>query len=137
MIDSVPGYVKRLLRLSRLDAEHLPSKVTNGYIREAVRTYVLGLPQASVALCRAALEQALKDRLGRQLSGDFITWQDLLNEARKWNLLDKATEAVARDISNAGDEVLHEKPTDLITAEEVVVKTRGLLQQIYTTEGSF
>lgn len=136
-VAAVPGCVDRLLKLSRLEAEHLPSEVTNGYLREATRTYILGLPQATVALCRAALEQALKDRLGRQLSGSFITWQELLKEARKWNLLDKATEAMARDVANAGDEVLHEKPADWKKAEEIVLDTRGLIQQIYSTEGSF
>jgi hypothetical protein len=40
-----PGYVTRLLELSRLQGSVIPSEVTNGYLREAVRTYVLGLPQ--------------------------------------------------------------------------------------------
>jgi len=137
VVSEVQGYVSRLLKLSRLDAEQLPSQVTNGYLSEAVRTYILGLPQASIALCRAALEQALKDRLGHQLSGSFITWQELLKEARKWNLLDEATEAMAREVANAADEVLHEKPADWNKAEEVVLNVRGLIQQIYSTEGSF
>lgn len=136
-VAAVPGYVDRLLKLSRLEAEHLPSDVTNGYLKEATRTYIVGLPQATIALCRAALEQALKDRLGRQLSGNFITWQELLKEARRWNLLEKATEAMARDVANAGDEVLHEKPADWKKAEEIMLNTRGLIQQLYSTEGSF
>jgi hypothetical protein len=50
VISAVPGYVNRTLQLSQLEAERLPSNVTNGYLKEAVRTYILGLPQASVAL---------------------------------------------------------------------------------------
>ncbi|MGO8720799.1 MAG: hypothetical protein ACLQMO_16535 [Acidobacteriaceae bacterium] len=49
-----------------------------------------------------------------QLSGDFIAFQDLLKESRKWNIFDQTMEAVARDVANAGDEVMHEKPPDLI-----------------------
>lgn len=82
VIDAVPGYVRRTLELSPLEAADTPSKVTNTYIREATRTYILGLPQASIALCRAALEQGLKERLGRQRSGEFIKFQDLLTENR-------------------------------------------------------
>lgn len=135
VVEPVPGYVKRMMSLSRVDATRLPSRVTNGYLREAVRTYILGLPQACVALCRAALEQALKEALGLQLSGVFITFQDLLKEARKWKILDDTTEDMARDIANAGDEVMHEKPCDSPKAAEILSATRGLLQQIYSTEG--
>src|SRR5664280_1280372 len=131
------GYVKWTLQLSRLEAKRPPSNVTNGYLKEAVRTYILGLPQASVALCRAALEQALKESLGLQLTGVFITFQELLKEATKWNVLDGATEEMARDVANAGDEVMHEKPTDLSKAGEILTKVRGLLQHIYSVEGGF
>jgi hypothetical protein len=111
--------------------------VTNGYLKEAVRTYILGLPQASVALCRAALEQVLKESLGLQLTGAFISFQELLEEARKWNVLDTATEDMARDVGKAGGEVMHEKPTDLHKAGEILTKVRGLLQHIYSVEGRF
>jgi hypothetical protein len=137
VINAVPGYVERTLQLSRLRADRLPSNITNGYLKEAVRTYILGLPQASVALCRAALEQALKESLGLQLAGTFIRFQELLKEARKWNVLDGATEHMARDVANAGDEVMHEKPTDLRQAGEILTKARGLLQHIYSVEGKF
>jgi len=108
VVRAVPGYVERTVQLSRLQGLNLPSKTTNSYLREAVRTYILDLPQASVALSRAAMEQALKERLGRQLSGDFVTFQKLLEEARKWNILDRTMELCARDVANAGDNVMHE-----------------------------
>jgi hypothetical protein len=87
--------------------------------------------------CRAALEQALKESLGLQLTGAFVSFQDLLKEARKWNVLDRATENMARDVANAGDEVMHEKPTDLRKAGEILTNVRGLLQRIYSVEGRF
>ena len=75
--------VKRLMKLSRLEALRLPSKVTNGYLREAVRTYIFGFPQASIALSRAALEQALKENLGHQLSGEFRNMDELFKGSAK------------------------------------------------------
>jgi len=137
VIDAVSGYVRRTLELSPLEATTTPSRVTNTYISEATRTYILGLPQAAIALCRAALEQGLKERLGYQLTGTFIRFQDLLAEARRYHLLDYVTEQAARDVNNAADDVLHEKPTALTTAREVLDKLRGVLQHIYSTEGHY
>jgi hypothetical protein len=137
LVVAVPGYVDRLLKLSRLKASTNPSATTNVYLREAVRTYVLGLPQASVVLSRAALEQALKEKLGKQLSGEFITFQELLKEARRCHILDHRMERCARDVANAGDDVLHDRPTDLPKALEVFNKLRGILQHIYSVEGHY
>ena len=137
LIDKVSGCVDRTLQLSRLQATGKASSITNGYLREAVRTYILGLPQASVALSRAALEQALKEKLARQLSGEFITFQDLLKEAKKWNILDGTMEMCARDVANAGDEVMHEKPTTLPRALEVLDQLRGILHHVYSVEGHY
>jgi hypothetical protein len=137
LVGSIPGYVERTMQLSRLEASGMPSKITNGYLREAVRTYILGLPQASVALSRAALEQGLKEKLALQSSGQFHKFQDLLNDARKWNILDATMELCARDIAKAGDEVLHEKLTSLPHALEVLDKLRGLLQHIYSVEAHY
>jgi hypothetical protein len=137
VVTAVPGYVRRLMHLSRVEGTTLPSSITNGYMREAVRTYVLGLPQASIALSRAALEQAIKERLGRQLSGDFITFQDLLKEARKCNILDDAMKHSARFVANAADDVLHERPSDLPKALKVLDTLRGIFRHVYSTEGGY
>ena len=136
-VDAVPGYVSRLMQLSRLEGTTIPSNITNGYMREAARTYIFGLPQATVALSRAALEQALKEKLGKQLSGEFITFQQLLKDARKWNILDGIMETCARDVANAGDDVMHDRPTDLPKALEVLDKLRGLFRHIYSVEGHY
>lgn len=74
-INAVPGYLTRTMELSRLEGSRTPSEVTNGYMREVVRTYIFGFPQASIALSRAALEQALKEELGYQGNRSFI-WNE-------------------------------------------------------------
>ncbi len=137
LIDAVPGCIRRILQLSRMDASRTPSKVTNAYLREATRTFILGLPQASIALSRAALEQGLKENLGLQLSGNFIKFHELLEEPEKWHLLDKVTKRIARDLAKAADDVLHEKPATLEEARELLDQLRGLLQHIYSAQGHY
>jgi hypothetical protein len=98
LIAGVPGYVERTMEFSRMEAERVPSEVTNTYLREAVRTYIFGLPQACVALSRAALEQALKETLGRQGSGEHVSFQYLVGQAETWGVLDKTASRTARKL---------------------------------------
>lgn len=135
MLAEVGSYVARTLELSRMQAEGTPSDVTNTYLREATRTYIHGLPQACVALSRAALEQSLKDVLGHQMTGSYLTFQALVEDALKWDVLDKATARMTRSLAREGDSVLHERPTDLKKASEVLIGVRGLVQQIYSSRG--
>lgn len=131
VVGAVRGYVRRTMQLSRLEGSRTPSEITNGYVREAVRTYVLGLPQASVALCRAGMEQALKENLGYQGTGTFVKMEDLLNEAESAGVIDGVIRKSAREIADEADDVLHEKPADLTKAYKVLVLLRGILQHVY------
>jgi hypothetical protein len=135
LLKDVPGMVGRVMKLSRLDAATSPSNTTAVYVQEAVRTYIYGFTQASVAISRAALEQALKERLGRQGDGSFIPFQDLVEEAKRWNILDATTARQVRDTAKKADRVLHERPTDQEGTWEVLIEVRGLLQEIYSTTG--
>lgn len=131
VIDAVPGYVSRTMELSRLDGSRTPSKTTNSYLREAVRTYIFGFPQASIALSRAALEQALKENLGYQSTGTFVTMAALLDEAESGDVIDSVVRRAAREIADEADDVLHEKPADLAKAYDVLLKLRGVLQHVF------
>lgn len=137
LVGEIAGYVGRTLEFSRLEAERVHTEITNTYLREAVRTYILGLPQACVALSRAALEQSIKEVLGRQGSGEYLSFQKLVDQAEIWNVLDKPMAKMARNLANEGDRVLHERPTDLKKAKDVLVGMRGLVQQIYSSKGGY
>lgn len=134
VVNAVSGYVKRTMQLSRLESGRLPSHLTNGYLREAVRTYILGLPQASVALSRAAMEQALKENLGHQGTRTFVEMRELLDEAEGAQIIDGTIRKMCRKIADEADDVLHERPTSLANAYEVLVILRGVLQHIYTAD---
>ncbi|MGB8260176.1 MAG: hypothetical protein WCE75_07485, partial [Terracidiphilus sp.] len=135
--ENVPAMAKRLILLSKLKAVHTPSVQTAIYIREAARTYYFGLFQASAAMSRAALEQSIKERLGRQADGNYITFQDLIADAKKWRILDDSTLRQAKDTAKKADLVLHERPTDEDGALGVLIEVRGLLQEIHSTTGGF
>jgi hypothetical protein len=134
VIDAVSGYVQRTMELSRLEGSRRPSKHTNVYLKEAFRTFVRGLPQASVALSRAALEQALKENIGYQGTGTFVSMNGLLDEAEGAGVIDATVRQMAREIADKADDVLHEKPTKLDSAYYVLIKLRGVLQHIYAED---
>lgn len=85
-----------------------------------------------MALCRAALEQSLKESLGFQSSRTYVEFRDLVDEAVGGGVLDDKTKRMARDLAKGGDDVLHEKPTTLAQAEDVLINVRGLVQEIYS-----
>ena len=134
MLEAIPKQVQRTLVLAQLEVLRAPSKTTSVYLQEAIRTYIVGLPQASVALSRAALEQALKESIGYQSTNTFVTMSDLLNEAESAKVLDEANRKFAREVADAADQVLHEKPTTLSDALNVLIKMRGVIRFIYSEE---
>jgi len=132
VIDAVPGYVSRTMELSRLEGSRTPSKTTNSYLREAVRTYIFGFPQASIALSRAALEQSLKEELGHQGMRIFVDMNSLLDEAEGAGIIDGVIRKTARRVASEADDVLHERPADLPKAYQVLLMLRGVLQHVYS-----
>lgn len=59
-LKAVPGMVERTRQLSFMTLREPPDLDVAAYLREAAECYVAGLPQATVALCRAAIERRLK-----------------------------------------------------------------------------
>jgi hypothetical protein len=137
-LKSVGSLVDRTMKLTRLRATATPSKQTNRYISEASRAYIYGFSMASVAMSRAALEQGLKERLALQNSGQFLELKWLILEASKWNLLSKTGQEAARDLARRGNDVIHEKPTESeASAFEILTGVRSLLEEIYSSAGSY
>jgi hypothetical protein len=132
VVSAVPGYVHRTMQLSRIVATRKASKITNTYLREATRTFILGLPQACVAMCRASLEQGLKENLSYQESEDKKGLGKLIEQARERNLIDNAGRELAKEVACAGNKVMHAAPADFEKAREVLYKVRGLLEDIYS-----
>jgi hypothetical protein len=132
LLQDVPAMVKRYIRLSKLNAVGFPSEQTAAYIREAAQVYAHGFFQASAAMSRAAVEQALKERLGIQGGGGRISFKDLVNRAETANVLDSAVAQQARDLAKEANTVLHERSTDEDRAYQVLIAARGLMQHVYS-----
>src|SRR5437016_2706706 len=91
-LDAIAGMVRRTQELSRLKSLSVPSEQTQIYVREATRAYVYNLGQACAILCRAALEQALKEHIqGKDL-------KEMVKKAHNQRILDQTTSGLADDI---------------------------------------
>ena len=134
-LQNVSSLVNRTMLLAQLQSSNAPSSQTNRYVQEAARAYINGLPLASVAMSRAALEQGLKDRLGRQGDGVHIEFRELLDEAKKSGLL--ADQRAARKLAKECNDLLHEKPVSDSKAFEIFAAIRSLLEEIYSAQGGY
>ena len=58
--------MSRFVRLSPVLVGVIPAKEVTVYLREGTRCFIYGFFQASIALCRAALEAGLNDHFQRK-----------------------------------------------------------------------
>jgi tellurite resistance protein len=133
-----PEMAERVLRLANLDSIEIPSEQTNKYIEEATRCYVYGLIQASVAMSRAALEQALKERLDARNDEGRIGLADLITDAGKRNVLSPQGVGAARKLKNQCNEVMHKTPQDNSESGfEILSGIRSLIEEAFSSEVRF
>jgi len=121
-LKEIPKIVSRARRLEPVLVKRLPSKPVSVYLREAVRSYVHGLFQASVALSRSAVEHALRERMGS--TDDLV---NLVKGAHKMKLLEGDLLQYANDIKT-----LHAGPVNHDGAFDVLVKARKVLEVLYS-----
>jgi hypothetical protein len=72
--------------------------------------------------------------LGYQGTGTFVEMNNLLEEAEGAQVIDKTIRRLARRIADEADDVLHERPTSLDKAYDVLVMLRGVLQHVYNDD---
>ncbi|MGD0683207.1 MAG: DUF4145 domain-containing protein [Terracidiphilus sp.] len=132
VVAAVPGYVSRTLQLSALAAEHKTKEVVSKYLAEAVRTYIYGFPLASIALSRAVLEYAVRERMIGPPEGTTLSaWIEQVADERD---LDDVVTDMARSVTKTGNKVLHQKPVKLPEAFDVLVKVRKFLEALYSSD---
>ncbi len=130
-LGGISSMIRRIASLSKLQSVKIPSRQTATYVREATRSYVNSLFQASVVMSRAALEQALKEVLDLQGIEDFIPFKELCKEASKKKILDDVTGPATKDFFREASAVTHHKPTDSKTTLRILDHSRALIVQIY------
>jgi hypothetical protein len=133
-VAAVPGYVTRTLQLSGLAAEHKTKEVVSKYLAEAVRTYIFGFPLATIALSRAVLEHAVRERMIGPPEGTTLSaWIEQVSDERD---LDDAVTDMARSVTKTGNKVLHQKPVKLPEAFDVLIKVRKFLEALYSSDAA-
>jgi len=100
-------------------------------LREATRSYVLGLWDATCALVRAALEEALEDRLRPLLRSGKNTLEEIITMAERSKLLDRAHADRAGRIQRRGNMVLHERQAVEEDAWMAISDLRAVLAYLY------
>lgn len=132
LLKQVPKMVDRTLQLSQIVANRIPSTPTSAYLQEATRTYIAGFWQASVALSRAAVEEALREKAkNRNLGVEAYELKLLLQAACRLGILDNAHLQLAREVQVIGNQVLHGKPTNDSEAWDALCAARGVLRHLF------
>jgi hypothetical protein len=136
-LKKVRKIVERTMLLKAMGAKAKPEGGVNLYLREAARCYVFGFWDSSVALSRAAVERALKDRLKEKLGnnmpiGDDGLMKRLLDYAYKMRLIDGAHLTMGEKVRIAGNKVLHGAHARENDAGESLATARGVLSQLYS-----
>src|SRR5260370_14191317 len=133
-LDQVPKIVKRALKLEPLFIKKPIEGPVEIYIREATRAYLFGLFQASVALTRSALEQSLKENL-RAEAPMLAQTHDLLSLLKGPDLsksLDHSPLQFAHEVRKSANTVLHGTPCGDQAAFDMLIKTRKVIDALYS-----
>jgi len=134
LLRAVPDIVQRTQSLAdvTLSRDSVESFV---YLREASNCFILGLPQAAVALARSAIEVPLRKVASKQFGEKAVVGQGLfalLDLATRGRLLTRETLDRAHKVRLAADKVLHEDPTTTSEALEVLEAARAVVAELTT-----
>lgn len=131
-----PKLAARAARLSPIVARmapNAPNAPITLYLKEATRAYIFGFWSSSIVLSRAAMEQALKDRLNKGEQGE-TKLTDLIKEALWTGALDRAHESLASKVQLEGNSWLHGRrgaePADC--AWETLSAARGVISHLFS-----
>jgi hypothetical protein len=128
----VPSLVDRTIRLSHLRAKDTPSAQTNRYLGEASRAFIMGLPLASVAMSRSALEQAIKERMGEQAKRKHSWFEALVDDAVAREIISQTSGVAAKGLAQRCNRAIHHRPVrDEEEAFEILTAVRSILEEIF------
>jgi HEPN domain-containing protein len=131
LLEKIPKMAERTVKLGALSTREPLTRGANLCLREATRSYVFGLWDATCALSRAALEEALEDRLKRLLGPVKNALEDLITTAERSKLLDRPHAERAGRIQRRGNMVLHERQAVEEDAWMAITDLRAILAYLY------
>jgi len=136
LLKGVPAIVERTIKLSHLTLSGI-SDSEFVYLREAANCYIFGLPQAAVALARAAVEDSLRSKLAKFFGKDAVARADLKNLlddlAPRAKTLSREGRNLAHKVRVAANDVLHSQatgPPDAMDAMAVIEAARAVILEL-------
>ena len=134
IIPEIPRMVARALKLEPILTDENGVANENPYLREATRCLLFGLFNASVALSRSALEQALSKKIPLVIQGKSREdrLQTLIRTARV-SVLKRAPVAcdLADKVRKKANAIIHQGPCQESEALLVLQDTRTVLRALY------
>ena len=122
-------FIKRFKELRRSFVKKEPSNRVQSHLVEAIKCFLYGFDQAAIALCRATLEYALRDRM-QKIDDDRISISGLIKEARRAGFISTPEmEKKVWYIKDRANEVMHFRPYRFSTLE-IINNTRIVLEDI-------
>jgi hypothetical protein len=134
LLREVPKIVERTRSLSQVALSNVLERESFVYLREAANCYILGLPQAAVALARAAIEVPLRSAASQQFGaaavGDAGLFKIIDDYAVRGRLLSRTGLNLAHKVRIAADTVLHEQATTTDNALETIEAARAVIVEL-------
>ena len=138
LLRKVPKIVERHQKLSQLILSEIRDQEALVYLKEAANCYILELPQAAIALSRAAVESHLRNAVSKFLGSNTVRGEglkELINFSRRGQLLSTKGRELANKVRVAGDDVLHGTPSDSGSALEVIEAARAVILELEGKKG--
>lgn len=121
--------IDRFKKLRKSFIKTKPSDKVKDILAEATKCYVYGFNQAAVALCRAAVDYLLKEKLGKKEDEEHKL-SYLIREARNEGFLSKdKMKKKAWNVKEIGDRVMHAHPYEF-DALKIINDTREVLENV-------
>ena len=134
LVAEVPRMVSGALQLEPVLIEQSTHADENPYLREAIRCYLCGLFNASVALSRSALEQAFSSKIPKLLlgAGGEDTLRTRINTARS-SILKEMPETCDRAdwVRRKANGIVHGRTCKGPEAQRVLKDTRDIIVCLY------
>jgi uncharacterized protein DUF4145 len=132
LLKGIRAVVDRTLQLSHLTL----SGISNSefvYLREAANCYILGLPEAAVALARAAVEDCLRTKLAKFLGKKAVAdakLENLLHDLAPRGFLSRQVQDSADKVRLAANIVLHRQTIGQPEALAVLEQARSVIFEL-------
>ncbi len=133
LLERIPTMVSRALQLEPLAAGGDARPSVNVYLREGTRAYLFGLFNASVVLCRSALEQALVHKVPEVLQAHSKEehLKKLIRAAELSKVLQGDLLRLADEARRFANNVVHGQTCKEKEASDMLSKTRRVVTELY------